>query len=421
MARNTRGNKLETRTTRLRLPVAKKPVYVKIDRGVALGYRRNAGAGTWVVRVTRDGRDWTTKLGPADDYEENGSTLTWWTAQARARDVALGQYEADTSKPVTVAGALDTYELDLETRGADPRNAGMVRTQLPPALAAKQVALLTARELRAFRDGLLKAGLRPASVTRVAKVFKAALNLAASHDPRITNSAAWRTGLAALPDGERARNVILPEVGCPLHCRCGLGHQSGNRPVRRNRGRHRRAPEPTLPAERRGPQGRREPAAQHALEQEGSRAEAHHARSGTDSGFAGGQAEEQPGGGRAASTASRTALGARRSQRSGQRGSRQSEPRSGRGNHLRAAALLDRPPAAGRIPDQGGRNQPRHERGNDREELFPAARLTHGRTDACRDARPGGVAMTSEVDRRSRGAGGSGRSGGCVSVRVDTA
>ena len=47
MARNTRSSRLETRTNRLRLPVAKKPVYVKIDRGIALGYRRNHGAGTW--------------------------------------------------------------------------------------------------------------------------------------------------------------------------------------------------------------------------------------------------------------------------------------------------------------------------------------------------------------------------------------
>jgi hypothetical protein len=46
MARNTRSSRLENRSNRLKLPVAKKPVYVKIDRGIALGYRRNSGAGT---------------------------------------------------------------------------------------------------------------------------------------------------------------------------------------------------------------------------------------------------------------------------------------------------------------------------------------------------------------------------------------
>ena len=51
----------------------------------------------------------------------------------------------------------------------------------------------------------------PASADRTARVLKAAFNLAAEDDPRITNSAAWRTGLARLPDSEHARNVVLPD------------------------------------------------------------------------------------------------------------------------------------------------------------------------------------------------------------------
>ena len=214
MARNIRAPRLENRSGRLKLPIAKKPVYVKIDRGVALGYRRNQGAGTWIVRVTRDGADWTAKVGLADDYEEadGGRVLNYWQAQTRAREIALGQYERDSSKPATVATALDAYELDLKARGANPHNARMCRVHLPSSLAAKTVALLTAKELRTWRDGLLKHGLAPPSVTRICKVFKAALNLAAGHDPRITNVAAWKTGFAALPDAENVRNVILSEV-----------------------------------------------------------------------------------------------------------------------------------------------------------------------------------------------------------------
>jgi integrase len=217
MARNTRSARLENRTNRLKLPVAKKPVFVKIDRGVALGYRRNRGPGTWVMRVTRDGEDWTKAIGPADDYEESaaGHTLTYWAAQARARELALGGREAgvesDASKPATVAAALNAYETDLEARGADPYNASRCRIHLPASLANKAVALLTAKELRRWRDGLLKRGLAPPSVKRTSRALKAAFNLAASHDPRITNAAAWRTGLASLPDAESARNVILPE------------------------------------------------------------------------------------------------------------------------------------------------------------------------------------------------------------------
>ena len=68
MARSTRSTKLETRSARLRLPVAKKPVFVKIGPSVGLGYRRNQTAGTWVARVA-DGKggNWTKAIGTADD------------------------------------------------------------------------------------------------------------------------------------------------------------------------------------------------------------------------------------------------------------------------------------------------------------------------------------------------------------------
>jgi integrase len=217
MARSTRFARLENRTNRLKLPVSKKPVYVKIDRGIALGYRRNQGPGTWVMRVMRDREDWTKAIGVADDYEDaaGGRTLSYWTAQARARELAVGQRdesaEIDASKPATVTAALNAYETDLAARGADAYNARRCCIHLSASLANKAVALLTAKELRHWRDGLLKRGLAAPTVKRTCRALKAALNLAASHDPRISNAAAWRTGLASLPDAENARNVILPE------------------------------------------------------------------------------------------------------------------------------------------------------------------------------------------------------------------
>jgi integrase len=82
---------------------------------------------------------------------------------------------------------------------------------LPAALGAKTVGLLNARELRQWRDGLLKKGLAPASAGRTARILKAALTLAGREDHRITNTAAWRDGLRSLPDAESARNVILSD------------------------------------------------------------------------------------------------------------------------------------------------------------------------------------------------------------------
>ena len=49
------------------------------------------------------------------------------------------------------------------------------------------------------------------TVNRTCAAFQAALEHAASLDPRITNQSAWRTGLAALPDAEQSRNIIIPD------------------------------------------------------------------------------------------------------------------------------------------------------------------------------------------------------------------
>jgi integrase len=216
MARSARATKLETRSARLKFPVAKKPLFVKIGPRVGLGYRRNQTAGTWVVRVA-DGKggNWTKSIGNADDYDEadGRDILDFWQAQDRARAIArVGRDgEDDDGKPVTVSRALHVYEADLKTRGGDIANVARVRVHLHDALANKRVVLLTARDLRQWRDGLAK-HLAPASVNRSAGALKAALNLVADHDERIASRQPWDIGLATIPDAEESRNVILPET-----------------------------------------------------------------------------------------------------------------------------------------------------------------------------------------------------------------
>jgi len=212
MARRPRSSSLETRTNRLKLPVRKKPHhFTTIAPGIALAYRRCKGAGRWVVRVADGhGGNWTKGFAVADDHEEaNGNhVLTFWQAQDRARSLARGN--VDDGRPITVLEALDAYALDLKARGGLVANAFRVRRHLPPSLAAKAVALLTSRELQRLRDGLVHK-IKPASVNRLFRALKAAFNLAAKHDPRITNAHAWKVGLAALPDAHRARNTILTD------------------------------------------------------------------------------------------------------------------------------------------------------------------------------------------------------------------
>jgi integrase len=212
MARRTRAPKIENRTTRLKLAVRRKPYFAAIAPGISLGYRRNLGAGVWVVRGSDGhGANWTKRFAVADDHEESneGMVLNFWQAQDRAREIARGTDEA--GRPASVAEALDAYQANLAARGGLSGNATRVRGNIPSTLAAKTVSLLTAKELRAWRDGLVSRGMTPSAADRNGRALKAALNLAAADDARITNGTAWETGLARLPDAETSRNVILPD------------------------------------------------------------------------------------------------------------------------------------------------------------------------------------------------------------------
>ena len=211
-----RAGKLETATARRRLEVRKKPFWTTISPGIGLGYRRNAGPGTWSVRSTNsDGADWIKRIGLADDLEpaDGKHVLTYWQAIDVARALARRQPGADdANRPVTVGEALDRYQRDLESRGADAQNANRVRRHLTPTLATKPVALLTMNDLRHWRDGLVSKGVAPATINRTRAGLRAALELAASLDDRITNRNAFRSGLKGLPGGKNARRVVLPDA-----------------------------------------------------------------------------------------------------------------------------------------------------------------------------------------------------------------
>jgi integrase len=214
MAPRLRSPTLETRTARLKLKVRRRPYFVPVAPGISLGYRRNLGPGSWLVRCA-DGKGgaWSKGFSTADDFEDASGeqVLDFWGAQVRARELVRGEH-TDASKPLTVAEALDEYERDLVARGGLVARVQHVRRLLTPVLLERPVGLLVMRELRRWRDSELARGLAPATVTRTCKAFAAALNYAANHDPSIANRAAWKVGLAALPDSHRARvDAILSD------------------------------------------------------------------------------------------------------------------------------------------------------------------------------------------------------------------
>jgi integrase len=215
MARKVRAQRLETRTSRLKLPINKRPEWTRIGQGVSIGYRRNQGPGTWVVRVSNGrGGHWTKAIGIADDHADadGGQVLDFWQAQERARAVGLGARNVDNvGKLATLREAVDVYKIVLEERGGDSGNVGRIRVHLPDTLAGKTVALLTVRDFGPWKDALKTAKLTPAAINRSNTALKAALNLAAEQDERIANARVWARALKGVPDAEVARNVVLPE------------------------------------------------------------------------------------------------------------------------------------------------------------------------------------------------------------------
>jgi integrase len=214
MARRLRSPTLESRATRLRQKVRRKPYFIPVAPGISLGYRRNAGPGSWLVRCA-DGKGsaWTKGFAVADDIEDADGehVLDFWAAQNRAKELVRGK-GTDANKPITVEEALTDHERDLGVRGGVTAKVRRLRKILPAALLQRPVSMLTVRELRRWRDGQRESGLAPSSVTRGCKTFKAALSHAAAVDPSITNRSAWVVGLQALPDSHRARtNAVLTD------------------------------------------------------------------------------------------------------------------------------------------------------------------------------------------------------------------
>ena len=228
--------RLTSPTARAKLALRKKPYFVVLARGIALGYRRNAGAGTWLVRKADGvGSNWTKGFGTADDLEpaDGEHVFTFEQAAERARVLARGQNPdsigtSASVRPGTLAEAINDYQRDLEVRGGNLRNAALLRRLLPPEMLAKPVALLTMKELRRFRDGLAKR-MKRSSVNRSCKPLAAALTLAAKQDKRISNHDAWKEGLEAFTDTHNPDNVVLSddEVRTLVACAYSIDHALG--------------------------------------------------------------------------------------------------------------------------------------------------------------------------------------------------
>jgi len=205
MARNIRNNQLEHRANRLKLPIAKKPVFVRIGPGISLGYRRNQTAGTWVLRVA-DGKGGarTTAIAHADDYADadEQSFLTFFQAQEKVKSMARATSDGRVLKPITVGEAAANYLQVLSVKNArtayDTRLrlekhflpkfrekpvANLTKTMLDNWLASLVVKSSDAEDTRKSKD----------SANRVLSMVKALLNHAMrDHSHGLKDDSPWR-------------------------------------------------------------------------------------------------------------------------------------------------------------------------------------------------------------------------------------
>jgi integrase len=220
MAQSVRAP-VETRSRRLRLEARKRPYWVVVEKGLAVGYHRpvGGGAGTWWVRAAVPGKVGypykEAALAHADDYSDADgcSTLDWKRAQAAARSWAPKQVN---SGPLTVMKAFERYLLDLRARKgvrAAKETAGKIDKHIKATLGAKLVSDLTADDVRGWHGGMVRGDNDDArrrsrdSANRVLSILKAALNLA-FQDGAVGDDRAWRRVGAFKGVGE-ARKVIL--------------------------------------------------------------------------------------------------------------------------------------------------------------------------------------------------------------------
>ena len=205
MARSVRKAGLETRTARLKLPVARKPMFIRIGPGISLGYRRNQVAGTWVLRIS-DGKGGATTraIGTADDFTDadGASVLNYWQAQDKAQSAARSPSGVVPSKPLTVGRAAEIYLEKLEAKNSrtarDTR--GRLNLHFLKKFGDELVTNLTKSKLEDWLNTMaLRSSDREAvrrskdSANRVLSMVKALLNHALRDpDNRITDDHAWR-------------------------------------------------------------------------------------------------------------------------------------------------------------------------------------------------------------------------------------
>lgn len=138
----------------------------RVNKGVALGYRKGVNRSEWYTRRFLDGKYHFDTIGMADDTRpaDGKTVLTFGDALRRALDPDAGATEARRPEGLTVAEAATRY---FTARDSKSRSAGSVtadqgkyRKHILAALGDANINTLTPERLGAWRDGLVAKALK---------------------------------------------------------------------------------------------------------------------------------------------------------------------------------------------------------------------------------------------------------------------
>lgn len=226
MPRIARSTTLETREARSRLKQRHAPYWRRIHTGLAIGYRKGAHGGVWIIRRSENGAYRFETIGAADDHAEANGVDVLSYKQAHRKAFELSDRKAEDSN-ITVAEAVEDYLTWFRAHRKSVRETeAAINAYILPTLGHRPIAKLRTAELVRWHQSIADSPIRrrgklealdkddpeavrrrKASANRVMTVLKAILNRA-WQERKVADKSEWER-VKPFRNVEDARKVIL--------------------------------------------------------------------------------------------------------------------------------------------------------------------------------------------------------------------
>lgn len=243
MARASRNSKLETRTSRNKLELAKR-YWQPVGKGLAIGYRKGNDGGTWYKRTALPGNKYSIEsIAVADDTRDADGivVLDYFQAQELARLIAHQQVTVKSRYKVrdAVADYLQWFAVNSKSLAV---TRTVINAHIIPAFGDRLITSIETQEIVQWRDDLVRAPIRRRSkkapdgepqvasketvnlddpevlrrrrstANRVLTILKAILNKA-WRDGIVHSDEAWRR-VESFENADGARKIFLNPEQC---------------------------------------------------------------------------------------------------------------------------------------------------------------------------------------------------------------